>query len=108
MKASRSRWRKLTTERAHPGSRRLDRLGIPGTISFMQREDRRVLAALAAARPALAAAARAFRECFVSGGTCWLFGAGTSGRLAVLEAAELPPTFGIAAGRVRAVMAGGP
>jgi N-acetylmuramic acid 6-phosphate etherase len=108
MKASPSRWRKLATEKAHPGSHRLDRLGIPGTISLMQREDRRVLAALAAARPALAAAARAFRECFLSGGTCWLFGAGTSGRLAVLEAAELPPTFGIAPGRVRAAMAGGP
>jgi N-acetylmuramic acid 6-phosphate etherase len=108
MKASRSRWRKLATEKAHPGSRRLDRLGIPGTIALMQREDRRVLAALAAARPALAAAGRAFRECFLSGGTCWLYGAGTSGRLAVLEAAELPPTFGIGPGRVRAVMAGGP
>lgn len=107
MKASRSRWRKLATERAHPGSRRLDRLGIPGTIALMQREDRSVLAALASARPALAAAARAFRTCFLSGGTCWLYGAGTSGRLAVLEAAELPPTFGIAPGRVRAVMAGG-
>jgi N-acetylmuramic acid 6-phosphate etherase len=107
MKASRSRWRRLATERALPESRRLDRLGIAGTIALMQREDRRVLAALAAARPTLAAAARTFRDCFLSGGTCWLFGAGTSGRLAVLEAAELPPTFGITPGRVRAVMAGG-
>ena len=107
MKASRSRWRKLATERAHPASSRLDRLGIAGTVALMQREDRRVLAALTAARPALAAAARAFRVCFLSGGTCWLYGAGTSGRLAVLEAAELPPTFGISPGRVRAVMAGG-
>jgi N-acetylmuramic acid 6-phosphate etherase len=107
MKASRSRWRSLATERTHPGSRRLDRLGIAGTIALMQREDRRVLGALAAARPALAAASRAFRECFLSGRTCWLYGAGTSGRLAALEAAELPPTFGIAPGRVRAVMAGG-
>ena len=107
MKVPRSRWRKLATEKAHPGSGRLDRLGIAGTVALMQREDRRVLAALAAARPALAAAARAFRTCFLSGGTCWLYGAGTSGRLAVLEAAELPPTFGTSPGRVRAVMAGG-
>src|SRR5215470_5225888 len=107
MRASRSRWRKLATEKAHTGSARLDRLGVAGTIALMQREDRRVLAALSAARPALASAARALRDCFLSGGTCWLFGAGTSGRLAVLEAAELPPTFGISAGRVRAVMAGG-
>jgi N-acetylmuramic acid 6-phosphate etherase len=107
MSKPRALWGGLPTERASPGSRRLDRLGIERTITLMQREDRRVLAALAATRPALARAAEAFRDCFRSGGTCWLFGAGTSGRLAVLEAAELPPTFGTTPKRVRAVMAGG-
>jgi len=107
MRGSHGPWRRLATERTNPGSRLLDRLGIDGTIALMQREDRRVLAALSAARPAIAAAARAFRDCFRSGRTCWLFGAGTSGRLAVLEASELPPTFGTRPARVRAVMAGG-
>jgi N-acetylmuramic acid 6-phosphate etherase len=100
-------WRKLATERANPGSRGLDRLGIARTVALMQREDRRVLAALAAARPSIVRAAEAFRACFLAGRTCFLFGAGTSGRLAVLEAAELPPTFGTDPGRVRAVIAGG-
>jgi N-acetylmuramic acid 6-phosphate etherase len=100
-------WRKLATERANPGSRSLDRLGIARTVALMQREDRRVLAALAAARPSIVRAAEAFRACFLAGRTCFLFGAGTSGRLAVLEAAELPPTFGTDPKRVRAVIAGG-
>lgn len=73
----------------------------------MQSEDRRVLSALKKARPAIVRAAEAFGETFRSGGKCWLFGAGTSGRLAVLEAAELPPTFGTHPSRVQAVIAGG-
>ncbi len=47
------------------------------------------------------------RETYLSGGNVYLFGAGTSGRLAVLEAAELPPTFGTDPRRVRAIIAGG-
>jgi N-acetylmuramic acid 6-phosphate etherase len=73
----------------------------------MQSEDRRVLAALKGARSEIVRAAEAFRETFRRGGKCWLFGAGTSGRLAVLEAAELPPTFGTHPARVQAVIAGG-
>jgi N-acetylmuramic acid 6-phosphate etherase len=107
MKLSGDAWHRLATERQHPRSVRLDRLGIAGVVSLMQSEDRRVLAALSRARPAIAAAARRFAETYRSGGTCWLFGAGTSGRLAVLEAAELPPTFGTDPRRVRAVIAGG-
>ena len=73
----------------------------------MQSEDGRVLAALAKARPAIARAARGFRDCYLAGGNVRLFGAGTSGRLAVVEAAELPPTFGTDPRRVRAIVAGG-
>ncbi len=82
-------------------------MGIERVVALMQSEDRRVLVALRAARPAIVRAAEAFRETFRSGGRCWLFGAGTSGRLAILEAAELPPTFGTNPKRVRAVIAGG-
>ena len=106
-KEHRGRWQRLATEGANPRSRALDRLGPDGIVALMQSEDRRVLAALRRARPAIAAAARWFRETYVSGGDCLLFGAGTSGRLAVLEAAELPPTFGTSPRRVRAVVAGG-
>jgi len=100
-------WGRLATERIHPRSARLDRLGVAGVVALMQSEDRRVLAALSGARRAIVRAAEAFRETYSAGRTCLLFGAGTSGRLAVLEAAELPPTFGTDPRRVRAIVAGG-
>jgi N-acetylmuramic acid 6-phosphate etherase len=103
----RSRWRRLATESANPKSAKLDRLGIARVVALMQSEDRRVLAALRGARPEIVRAAEAFAATFRSGGTCFLFGAGTSGRLAILEAAELPPTFGTGPQRVRAIIAGG-
>ncbi len=100
-------WKKLATEATNPRSERLDRMGIGRVVALMQSEDRRVLAALRGARPAIVRAAEAFAETFRAGGTCFLFGAGTSGRLAVLEAAELPPTFGTDPNRIQAVIAGG-
>src|SRR6266508_2855236 len=100
-------WKGLATEAVNPRSAKLDRLGVARIVALMQSEDRRVLAALRAARPAIVRAAEAFRETFRSGRRCFLFGAGTSGRLAVLEAAELPPTFGTDPKRVKAVIAGG-
>jgi N-acetylmuramic acid 6-phosphate etherase len=102
-----SRWRRLATESIHPKSARLDRLGIERTVSLLQSEDRKVLAALRLARPAIVRAANAFRDTYLAGGNCLLFGAGTSGRLVVLEAAELPPTFGTDPRRVVAIIAGG-
>src|SRR6266540_5690860 len=102
-----SRWRRLETESANPRSARLDRLGIARVVTLMQSEDRRVLAALRGARWEIVRAAEAFARTFRAGGACFLFGAGTSGRLAVLEAAELPPTFGTDSKRVQAIIAGG-
>jgi N-acetylmuramic acid 6-phosphate etherase len=100
-------WKRLSTEAVNPKSARLDRLGIEKIVALMQGEDRRVLEALRRARPPIVRAARLFQETYLSGGICFLFGAGTSGRLAVLEAAELPPTFGTDPRRARAVIAGG-
>jgi N-acetylmuramic acid 6-phosphate etherase len=100
-------WKRLSTEAVNPKSARLDRLGIEKIVALMQAEDRRVLAALRQARPAIVRSAKLFGETYLSGGICFLFGAGTSGRLAVLEAAELPPTFGTDPRRARAVIAGG-
>jgi N-acetylmuramic acid 6-phosphate etherase len=101
-------WRDLETEKVHPGARRLDRLPLERIITLMQRDDLRVLACLRKARPEIVRASRMLRQSMISGATCWLCGAGTSGRLAVLEAAELPPTFGTNPKRIRAVIAGGP
>jgi N-acetylmuramic acid 6-phosphate etherase len=102
-----STWRRLPTEAVHRASARLDRLDAAQIVARMQAEDRRVLQALARARPEIVRAAEALREVYLSGGDCLIFGAGTSGRLGVLEAAELPPTFGTSPARVRAFMAGG-
>jgi N-acetylmuramic acid 6-phosphate etherase len=107
-KPATARWKGLRTEAVNPRSGRLDSLGVARVVGLMQSEDSRVLRALRAARRDVVAAAELFRETFQSGGTCLLFGAGTSGRLAVLEAAELPPTFGTSPDRVRAAIAGGP
>jgi len=107
VRTPRNAWKKLSTESVHPKSARLDRVGIEKIVAFMQAEDRRVLEALAKARPAIVRVAGLFRATWLSGRTCFLFGAGTSGRLAVLEAAELPPTFGTDPRRVVAVIAGG-
>jgi N-acetylmuramic acid 6-phosphate etherase len=107
VRTPRSAWKKLSTERVHPKSARLDRVGIEKIVVLMQAEDRRVLEALAKARPAIVRAAELFRATWLAGRTCFLFGAGTSGRLAVLEAAELPPTFGTSPRRIVAVIAGG-
>src|SRR5262245_44057218 len=102
-----SRWKRLPTEAAHAASVRLDRLDASQIVARMQAEDRRVLQALVRARREIVRAAETLREVYLSGGNCLIFGAGTSGRLGVLEAAELPPTFGTSPSRVRAVMAGG-
>ena len=102
-----SGWSGLVTERIHPKSGRLDRLGIERVVALLQAEDRRVLEALRRARPDIVRAGEAFRDTYLAGKKCLLFGAGTSGRLAVLEAAELPPTFGTNPRRVVAVIAGG-
>lgn len=74
----------------------------------MQSEDLVMVRAVAKARRDISRAAALLRDAYAAGRTCVLFGAGTSGRLAVIEAAELPPTFGTDPRRVRAVIAGGP
>ena len=107
MRTPRDSWKKLSTEAVNPKSARLDRAGIERIVALMQSEDRRVLEALLKARPAIIRAAELFRATWLAGRTSFLFGAGTSGRLAVLEAAELPPTFGTDPRRVVAIVAGG-
>ncbi len=100
-------WNSLATESVNPRSHRLDRLGIAGVVALMQSEDRRILTALTRARADIVLAAEALRDALAAGRRCVLFGAGTSGRLAVIEAAELPPTFGTDPALVRAAIAGG-
>lgn len=76
-------------------------------IRLMNREDRRAVDAVRRVLPRVARAVDRIVEALGRGGRLFFVGAGTSGRLGILEAAECPPTFGIAPGRVQAVMAGG-
>lgn len=102
-----SRWAKLLTESRNPRSRRLDALPTERVVALLIDEDRRALAAAKRETAAIARAARLAADVLEAGGDVVLVGAGTSGRLGVLEAAECPPTFGSEARRIRAVMAGG-
>lgn len=95
------------TEAANLATRDLDLLPVLEQARLMNAEDRRVPAAVAAALPAVATAAARIAEALARGGRLLYVGAGTSGRLAALDAAECPPTFGTDPETVQAVIAGG-
>ena len=97
----------LSTEKVNARSRDLDRLTPNQIVQLMNREDRRVLRAIAQGRAAIARAVQIVVNSLRQGGRLIFVGAGTSGRLGVLEAAECPPTFGTPPGLVQAIMAGG-
>jgi len=101
-------YHRLPTERPNPRSRALDRLS-PGAIArLMNRADRQAVKAVGRVAPAIGRAVTAIVERLGRGGRLIFAGAGTSGRLGVIEAAECPPTFNTRPGQVQAVMAGGP
>src|SRR5258708_5427809 len=104
---SRIRYARLATERANPRSRALDLLRPRQIAALMNREDRRAVVAVARARSGIAPAVRMIVAALQRGGRLIFVGAGTSGRLGVIEAAECPPTFGTPPRLVQAIMAGG-
>jgi N-acetylmuramic acid 6-phosphate etherase len=95
------------TERRNPATRGLDRFSSEEILRLMNREDRKVAAAVGREMPALARAVDAIVRGVRKGGRLIYVGAGTSGRLAVLDAAECPPTFGVSPRLVQALIAGG-
>jgi N-acetylmuramic acid 6-phosphate etherase len=95
------------TERRNPRTRGLDLLSSLGVVRAMNREDARVAPAVRRALPAIALAVDAIVKALRGGGRLLYVGAGTSGRLAALDAAECPPTFGTPRGMVQAILAGG-
>ncbi|HEY7542311.1 MAG TPA: N-acetylmuramic acid 6-phosphate etherase [Methylomirabilota bacterium] len=105
--ASRIRFAHLTTERVNPRSRALDLLGPRQIAALMNREDRRAVLAVARVGAEIAKAVSMIVTALERGGRLTFVGAGTSGRLGVIEAAECPPTFGTPPGLVQAIMAGG-
>ncbi len=97
----------LLTEQANPLSSDLDALSTRDLVAVFVEEDRRPQEAVAAAAPALTAAIDAIAERLRTGGRLFYLGAGTSGRLGVLDAAECPPTFCSPPELVQGVLAGG-
>jgi N-acetylmuramic acid 6-phosphate etherase len=97
----------LATERPNPRTADIDRLDSLGILERLNAEDQLVAPAVQAALPRLARAVDLTLAHWQQGGRVILFGAGTSGRLAALDAAELGPTFTVPAGRYVARIAGG-
>jgi N-acetylmuramic acid 6-phosphate etherase len=101
------RYDRLPTERRNPRSGRLDQLSAVAISRLMNRADREAVSAVGRAAPAIGKAVTGIAERLRAGGRLIFLGAGTSGRLGVLEAAECPPTFNTGPSQVQAVMAGG-
>ncbi len=95
------------TELRNPASRNLDRMTALQIVRVMNREDRKVAAAVGRELSAIARAVDAIVARMQAGGRLIYVGAGSSGRIAVVDASECPPTFGTSPGLVRALIAGG-
>jgi len=99
---------RLTTEAINPASSRIDELDAAGIVAVMNAEDAEVAAAVARESAAIAQAIEIIADRFRGGGRLVYIGAGTSGRLGVLDASECPPTFGTPPEMVVGLIAGGP
>jgi N-acetylmuramic acid 6-phosphate etherase len=95
------------TEERNPRLRELDLLSTPELVRVINQEDATVPAAVRRELPAISRAVDAIVDALSQGGRLLYVGAGTSGRLATLDAAECPPTFGVSPKLVQAVVAGG-
>jgi len=95
------------TERQNKNTVNMDLLPARGIVELINKEDAAAWRAVTAAEKEIAAAAEKTAKIFASGGNIIFIGAGTSGRLGVLEAAECYPTFSLEPGRVAGIMAGG-
>lgn len=98
---------KLLTEQLNPASSSIDTLPTAEMLTVINREDRKVADAVAQEIPAIAKAVDAIVAAMERGGRLFYIGAGTSGRLGVLDAAECPPTFSVPPELVQGIIAGG-
>ncbi len=95
------------TERRNPRSMKLDRMPLSGALELMWSEEETVPAALRTQRKPVERLVRHVADAFAAGGRLFYVGAGTSGRLGVLDASECPPTFRTSPEQVQGIMAGG-
>src|SRR5438477_12182949 len=105
--APRSKWQSLPTEAINPSTLAIDKLSPTDIVEGMLNEDRKMLAAVQREKDRIAVGIEIITQALRRGGRIIFVGAGTSGRLGVLEAAEMPPTFGTEADLVLAIMPGG-
>jgi N-acetylmuramic acid 6-phosphate etherase len=97
----------MTTETRNPNTMNLDEMSSLEIITVMNEEDANVPKAIKNVLPKIAQAVDWVKEAFLSGGRLIYMGAGTSGRLGVLDASECPPTFGVSPDMVVGIIAGG-
>ena len=95
------------TEQRNPRSRRIDQLSTLEIVDLINAEDRMVAVAVGEEREAIAKCIDLVVDCFRKGGRLFYVGAGTSGRLGVLDASEMPPTYGTDPEMVQGIIAGG-
>src|SRR5262249_12221677 len=97
----------LLTEQANPASASIDSLSTEEALRIMNREDGKVAEAVEHEIPQIARAVDAIAAAMERGGRLFYIGAGTSGRLGVLDASECPPTFSVPPAMVQGIIAGG-
>jgi len=102
-----SKWQSLPTEQINPHSLAIDKTPVRDIIDMVVNEDRKVVAAVHKEKEKIAHGVEIITQSLRKGGRVIFVGAGTSGRLGVVEAAEMPPTFGTPARIVQGIMAGG-
>ena len=95
------------TEHLHPRAEDLDLVSLEEVVRRLHQEDLAAVRAVHPTLPEVARVARAVADALRAGGRLLYVGAGTSGRLGVLDASECPPTFGVSPRQVQAVLAGG-
>ena len=103
----RSKYQQLPTEAINPATLGIDKASSADIVELMLNDDRKVLAAVQREKPRIAIGADIIVEALRKGGRVIFVGAGTSGRLGVVESAEMPTTFGTNPDSIQAVMAGG-
>src|SRR4029434_3508190 len=102
-----SKWQSLPTEQINPASLAIDKTPVLDIIDLLVSEDMKVVAAVHREKERIAHGVEIITQSLRKGGRVIFVGAGTSGRLGVVEASEMPPTFGTSPTLVQAIMAGG-
>ncbi len=102
-----SKWQYLPTEAINPVSLAVDKAPVIDIVDMVVNEDKKVIAAVHKERERIAHGVEIITQALKKGGRIIFIGAGTSGRLGVVEASEMPPTFGTSPKIVQAIMAGG-